>query len=40
MKAKLKSANKFTRFLLAHGEKLGMAAVLAVWLFERVVCNG
>jgi hypothetical protein len=30
MKAKLKSANKFTRFLLAHGEKLGMLAVLAV----------
>src|SRR5262245_33166648 len=30
MKAKLKSANKFTRFMLAHGEKLGMAAVVAI----------
>jgi hypothetical protein len=30
MKAKLKSANKFTRFMLAHGEKLGMGAVLVV----------
>jgi len=30
MKAKLKNANAITRFLLAHGEKLGMAAVLAV----------
>ena len=30
MKAKLKSANGFTRFMLAHGEKLGMTAVLAV----------
>ncbi len=30
MKVKLKSANAVTRFLLAHGEKLGMAAVLAV----------
>ena len=30
MKAKLKSANKFTGLLLAHGEKLGMVAVLVV----------
>ena len=30
MKAKLKSANGFTRFMLAHGEKLGMAAVVVV----------
>ena len=30
MQAKLKSASKFTRFMLAHGEKLGMAAVVAV----------
>ncbi len=32
MQAKLKSANGFTRFLLAHGEKLGMAAVITVAL--------
>jgi hypothetical protein len=30
MKAKLKNANGFARFLLNHGEKLGIAAVLAV----------
>lgn len=30
MKAKLKSANGLVRFLLNHGEKLGMLAVLAV----------
>jgi hypothetical protein len=30
MKAKLKSANKITGLLLAHGEKLGMAAVLVM----------
>lgn len=30
MKAKLKGANGFVRFLLQHGEKLGMAAVLSV----------
>jgi hypothetical protein len=30
MKAKLKSANKITGFLLAHGEKLGIVAVLVV----------
>ena len=30
MKVKLKSANAFTRFMLAHGEKLGMAAVLII----------
>ena len=32
MKAKLKSASGFTRFMLAHGEKIGMAAVLTVAL--------
>src|SRR5687768_6910667 len=30
MKAKLKNANAIVRFLLNHGEKLGIAAVLAV----------
>nr|MBA3481472.1 hypothetical protein [Pirellulales bacterium] len=30
MKAKLKNANAVVRFLLNHGEKLGIAAVLAV----------
>ena len=30
MKAKLKSANGFVRFLLNHGEKIGIAAILAV----------
>ena len=30
MKAKLKNVNGFTRFMLAHGEKLGMAAVATV----------
>lgn len=30
MKAKLKGANGFVRFLLQHGEKLGMAAILVV----------
>jgi hypothetical protein len=30
MKAKLKNANGFVRFLLNHGEKVGIAAILAV----------
>jgi hypothetical protein len=30
MKAKLKSANGFVRFLLLHGEKIGIAAILMV----------
>src|SRR5690349_23744383 len=30
MKAKLKGANGFVRFLLQHGEKLGMGAILLV----------
>lgn len=30
MKAKLKGANGFVRFLLNHGEKIGIAAILAV----------
>ena len=30
MKAKLKGANGFVRFLLQHGEKVGIAAILAV----------
>ena len=30
MKAKLKSANGFVRFLLNHGEKVGIAAILAL----------
>ena len=30
MKAKLKGANGFVRFLLNHGEKIGIAAILGL----------